>query len=98
MAGCQAVSFQSISFPSNKGEKSRQSTGPNVLRREFPNQMRNRFFRPLATMTSLLLLLSVPTQASPIEFADVVNVMGDLHKSSQIAQLRVGTVAQDPNR
>src|SRR5258708_27541362 len=77
--------------------KERQSTGPNVLRREFPNQMRTRFFRPLATMISLLLLVAVPAQASPIKFADVVNVMGDLEKSSPIEQLRLRAVAQDPN-
>ncbi|HVS82576.1 MAG TPA: PEP-CTERM sorting domain-containing protein [Pyrinomonadaceae bacterium] len=58
--------------------------------------MKTRFFRPLATMTSLLLLLAVPTQASPIKFADVVNVMGDLQKSTQIEQLRLRAVAQDP--
>ena len=59
--------------------------------------MRTRFFRPLATMISLLLLVAVPAQASPIKFADVMNVMGDLQKSSQIEQLRLRTVAQDPN-
>ena len=59
--------------------------------------MRTRFFRPLATMTSLLLLVAVPAQASPIKFADIVNVMGDLQKSSQIEQLKLRTVAQDPN-
>lgn len=59
--------------------------------------MKTRFFRPLATLTSLLLLVAVPAQASPIKFADVVNVMGDLQKSSQIEQLRLRTVAQDPN-
>ena len=58
--------------------------------------MRIRFFRPLATMISLLLLVAVPAQASPIKFADVMNVMGDL-RSSQIEQLRLRTVAQDPN-
>jgi hypothetical protein len=31
-------------------------------------------------MLSLLLLVTVPVQASPIKFADVVNVMGDLQK------------------
>lgn len=78
-------------------EKSRQIRRPNVRRREFPNQMRTRFFRPLATMISLLLLVVVPAQASPIKFADVVNVMGDLQKSSQVEQLRLRAVAQDPN-
>jgi hypothetical protein len=48
-------------------------------------------------MISLLLLVAVPAQASPIKFADVMNVMGDLQKSSQIEQLRLRTVAQDPN-
>jgi hypothetical protein len=59
--------------------------------------MRTRFFRPLATMISLLLLVAVPTQASPIKFADVMNVMGDLQKSTQIEQLRLRAVPQDPN-
>jgi len=59
--------------------------------------MRTRFFRPLATMISLLLLVAVPAQASPIKFADVMNVMGDLQKSGQIEQLRLRTVAQDPS-
>ena len=59
--------------------------------------MRTRFFRPLATMISLLLLVAVPAQASPIKFADVVNVMGDLQKSSQIEQLRLRAVIQDPS-
>jgi hypothetical protein len=48
-------------------------------------------------MISLLLLVAVPAQASPIKFADVMNVMGDLQKSGQIEQLRLRTVAQDPN-
>jgi len=48
-------------------------------------------------MIILLLLVAVPAQASPIKFADVVNVMGDLQKSSQIEQLKLRTVAQDPN-
>lgn len=47
-------------------------------------------------MISLLLLVAVPAQASPIKFADVMNVMGDL-RSSQIEQLRLRTLAQDPN-
>ena len=47
-------------------------------------------------MTSLLLLVAVPAQASPIKFADVVNVMGDLQKSGQIEQLRLRAVIQDP--
>ena len=58
--------------------------------------MRTRFFRPIATMISLLLLVAVPAQASPIKFADVVNVMSDLQRGSQIEQLRL-RVAQDPS-
>ena len=58
--------------------------------------MKTRFFRPIATMVSLLLLVAVPTQASPIKFADVVNVMSDLQRSGQLEQLRL-RVAQDPS-
>jgi hypothetical protein len=48
-------------------------------------------------MISLLLLVAVPAQAGPIKFADVMSVMGDLQKSGQIEQLRLRTLAQDPN-
>jgi hypothetical protein len=58
--------------------------------------MKTRFFRPIATMISLLLLIAVPTQASPIKFADVVNVMSDLQRGSQVEQLRL-RLAQDPS-
>ena len=58
--------------------------------------MKTRFFRPIATIVSLLLLVAVPTQASPIKFADVVNVMSDLQRSGQLEQLRL-RVAQDPS-
>jgi len=57
--------------------------------------MRSRIFRPVGTFISLILLVAVPTQASPIKFADVVNVMGDLHRGSQTEQLRL-RVKQDP--
>jgi PEP-CTERM motif len=60
------------------------------------NQMSSRrIFSPIGTVISLLLLVSVPAQASPIKFADVVNVMGDLHRGSQTERLRL-RVAQDP--
>ena len=62
-----------------------------------PNQMRTRVFRPIATFVSLLLLVAVPAQASPIKFADVVNVMGDLQNGGQLQQLRLKAVAQDPS-
>src|SRR5260370_18783290 len=71
-------------------------TSPNVLRRELPNQMRTRFFRPIGTMLSLLLLIAVPAQASPIKFADVVNVMGDLQNGGQFQRLRLRAAAQEP--
>ena len=76
--------------------KRSKNTGPNVLRRELPNQMRTRFFRPIGTMLSLLLLIAVPAQASPIKFADVVNVMGDLQNGGQFQRLRLRAVAQEP--
>jgi hypothetical protein len=62
-----------------------------------PNQMRTRVFRPIATFLSLLLLVAVPAQASPIKFAEVVNVMGDLQNGGQLQQLRLRAVAQDPS-
>jgi len=57
--------------------------------------MRTRIFRPIATFISLLLLVAVPAQASPIKFTDIVNVMGDLQRGGQIERLRL-RVAQDP--
>lgn len=59
--------------------------------------MRTRIFRTLSTTLSLLLLVAVPTQASPIKFADVINVMGDLQKGGQIQQLRLKAALQDPS-
>src|SRR5436190_23924150 len=58
--------------------------------------MRTRVFSPIATIVSLLLLVAVPAQASPIKFADVVNIMGDMDKGGRIEQLRL-RVAQDPS-
>ncbi len=59
--------------------------------------MRTRFFRPIATILSLLLLVAVPAQASPIKFVDVVNVMGDLQKGGQLQRLRLRVAPQDPS-
>ena len=42
------------------------------------------------------MLVSVPAQASPIKFADVINVMGDLQKGGQIQQLKLRAALQDP--
>jgi hypothetical protein len=57
--------------------------------------MRGRIYRQLSTVASLLLLVAVPTQASPIKFVDVVNVMGDLHRGNHNEQLRL-RATQDP--
>jgi PEP-CTERM motif len=59
--------------------------------------MRTRVFRPFATILSLLLLVAVPAQASPIKFVDVVNVMGDLQNGGQLQQLRLRAAVQDPS-
>ena len=59
--------------------------------------MRTRVFRSIATFSSLLLLVAVPTQASPVKFADVVNVMGDLQNGGQLQRIRLRAVAQDPS-
>lgn len=47
-------------------------------------------------MLSLLLLVAVPTQASPIKFVDVINVMGDLQNGGQTQRLRLRAALQDP--
>lgn len=54
--------------------------------------MRNRAFRPIATILSLLLAAAVPAQASPLAFADVVQVLGGGHAGVQ--DLRLRTVSQ----
>jgi hypothetical protein len=59
--------------------------------------MRTQVFRPFATILSFLLLVAVPAQASPIKFADVVNVMGDLQNGGQLQQLRLRAAVQDPS-
>jgi PEP-CTERM motif len=59
--------------------------------------MRTRVFRPIATFIGLLLLVAVPAQASPIKFADVVNVMGDLQNGGQLQRIRLRAVVQDPS-
>jgi len=45
----------------------------------------------------LLLLVAIPTQAGPIKFVDVINVMGDLQRGGQIQQLKLRTAPQDPS-
>ena len=58
--------------------------------------MRTRFFQKFSTMIGLLLLVAVPTQASPIKFVDVINVMGDLQNGGQSQQLKLRAALQDP--
>lgn len=57
--------------------------------------MKSRIFRQASVVASFLLLVAVPSQASPIKFADVVNVMGDLEKGGQVSRLRL-RATQDP--
>ncbi len=54
--------------------------------------MRNRAFRPIATILSLLLAAAVPAQASPVAFVDVVQIIGGGHAGVQ--DLRLRTVSQ----
>src|SRR5438128_3665949 len=57
--------------------------------------MRSRAFRPFAVMLSVLLLAAVPAQAGPINFAEVVNLLG-AQNGGQIEQLRLRSVMQEP--
>ncbi len=58
--------------------------------------MRSRFSKTLTTMIGLLLVVAVPTQASPIKFVDVINVMGDLQGGGQLQQLKLRAALLDP--
>src|SRR6185369_16825546 len=58
--------------------------------------MRTRIIRTFSTLLSLFLLVTVPVQASPVKFVDVVNIMGDLQKGGELQQLRLRAAAQDP--
>jgi hypothetical protein len=64
-----------------------------ALKEELPT-MRSRAFRPIATILSLLLMAAVPVHASPLTFADVVHVMGNMQNGGQNPQLRLRTVQQ----
>jgi len=57
--------------------------------------MRTRIFRTLSTVLSLLLLVAIPTQAGPIKFVDVINVMGDLQRGGQVQQLELRAGLRD---
>src|SRR5436190_1134804 len=58
--------------------------------------MRTRLIRTFSTLVSLVLAIAVPAQASPIKFADVVNVIGDASHGGQLQQLRLRAALQDP--
>jgi hypothetical protein len=58
--------------------------------------MSSRFPKTISTMIGLLLVVAVPTQASPIKFVDIINVMGDLQGGGQLQQLRLRAASQDP--
>ena len=58
--------------------------------------MISRFSKTFSMMIGLLLVVAVPTQAGPIKFVDVINVMGDLQRGGQLQQLRLRTAPQDP--
>jgi PEP-CTERM motif len=58
--------------------------------------MRTRIIRTCSTTLSLLLLVAVPTQAGPIKFVDVINVMGDLQNGGQTQRLKLRAALQDP--
>src|SRR5580765_2250166 len=58
--------------------------------------MRTRIFRTLSTALSLLLLVAIPTQAGPIKFVDVINIMGDLQRGGQVQQLELISGLRDP--
>ena len=59
--------------------------------------MRNRAFRPIAVTLSLLLLASVPAQAGPIQFGEVVHIIGDMQSGNQTQELRLRSVTQEPS-
>jgi PEP-CTERM motif-containing protein len=58
--------------------------------------MKARIIRTCSTMIGLLLLVAVPTQAGPIRFGDVINVMSDLQTGGQLQQLRLRAALQEP--
>ena len=59
--------------------------------------MRNRAFRPIAVTLSLLLLAAVPAQAGPIQYGEVVHILGDMHRGTQTQELRLRSVTQEPS-
>src|SRR5436190_14836510 len=58
-------------------------------------EMRSRFSKTFSMLIGLLLVIAVPTQAGPIKFVEVINVMGDLQGGGQLQQLRLRAASQD---
>ena len=58
--------------------------------------MRSRFSKTFSMLIGLLLVVAVPTQAGPIKFVEVINMMGDLQGGGQLQQLRLRAASQDP--
>jgi PEP-CTERM motif len=59
--------------------------------------MRNRALRALATILSLLLVVSAPVQAEPIGISEVVQILGGYQNNSRIPELRLRNVSQNVN-
>lgn len=60
--------------------------------------MKNRAFRPIAVTVSLLLMLAVPAQASPVQINEVVQVVSASQRSNgQNASVSLRFLAQDDN-
>ena len=57
--------------------------------------MRNRALRPLAMVLSLLLMASMPVQAGPITFNQVVQVLADYKNTDRVPDLRLRRAQQD---
>src|SRR6266481_4345718 len=55
--------------------------------------MRNRAFRPVIQLTSLLLMTALSSQAGPVRFGDVVHVLTNVDSGGQRQELRVKPVS-----
>ena len=61
-------------------------------------KMKNRAFRPIAVTVSLLLMLAIPAQASPVQINEVVQVVsGNQRSNGQNASVSLRFLAQDDN-
>ena len=59
--------------------------------------MRNQAFRPIATLLSLLLVMSTTVQAGPISVSEVVQVVGRYQSTGRGPDLRLRSVSQSAN-